>query len=141
MAEHNRREVTRIPLCLDAILRSHSTSVVSGKTTDVSLKGIHVACDNSLPVGPVCQLTLLFGPQTDPLHIELEGTVVRADKSGMAVEIADVLPINTLTLLQNIVRYNAADASCIDQELHERVSRRWGHAASDNSPSDQQSEN
>ena len=141
MAEHNRREVTRIPLCLDAILRSHSTSVVSGKTTDVSLKGIHVACDNSLPVGSVCQLTLLFGPQTDPLHIELEGTVVRADKSGMAVEIADVLPINTLTLLQNIVRYNAADASCIDQELHNRVSRRWGHAASDNSPNDQHSEN
>jgi hypothetical protein len=66
---------------------------------------------------------------------------VRADKSGMAIEIADVVPIDTLTLLQNIVRYNAADASCIDQELHNRISRRWGHAASDNSPTNQQSEN
>jgi hypothetical protein len=68
MDEHNRREVTRIPLRLDAILRSHSTPAVSGKTTDVSLKGIHVACDNPLPVGSVCQLTLLFGPQTDASH-------------------------------------------------------------------------
>ena len=89
----------------------------------------------------MCIRDRLFGPQTDPLHIELEGTVVRADKSGMAVEIADVLPIDTLTILQNIVRYNAADANCIDQELHNRVKRRWGYAASDNSPNDQHSEN
>ncbi len=131
MDERNRREMTRVPLRLDVILRSKSSPAMPGKTTDVSLKGIHIDCGNPLPVGSICQLTLLVGLQADPIRIELGGTVVRADKNGMAVEIEDVLPIDTLTHLQNIMRYNATDGDCIDQELYTRVSRRWGQAVSD----------
>ena len=87
MDERNRREMTRVPLRLDVILRSKSSPAMPGKTTDVSLKGIHIDCGNPLPVGSICQLTLLVGLQADPIRIELGGTVVRADKNGMAVEI------------------------------------------------------
>ena len=132
MNEHDRREMTRVLIQLDVILRSKSSPTMLGKTTDVSLKGIRIDCGNPLPVGSTCQLTLLVGPQTDPIRIELGGTVVRIDASGMAVEIDDVLPIDALSHLQNIVRYNAIDGDCIDQELHARVSRKWKQAASDN---------
>lgn len=126
MDEHQRREMTRVPIQFKVTLRSPNVPAVPGKTTDISLKGLHVACDNPLPVGSSCQLTLTFGSQESPIAIELEGTVVRADRTGMALEIAEALPIDTVTHLQNIVRYNATAPDRIDQELHDRVSRRWG---------------
>ena len=54
MDEHNRREMTRVPLQLDLTIRSNSKAAIPGKTTDVSFKGIHIACDNPLPVGSSC---------------------------------------------------------------------------------------
>jgi hypothetical protein len=127
MNEHNRREMTRVPLQLDLTLQSNSKATVPGKTTDVSLKGVHITCDNPLPVGSSCQLVLLFGAQEEAVRVELGGTVVRADRHGMAVEIENVLPIDTVTHLRNVVRYNAAEVEQIDQELQNRVSRRWNH--------------
>jgi hypothetical protein len=109
MNDQDRREMTRVPLQLDLTLRSNSKSAVPATTTDVSLKGIHIACDNPLPVGSSCQLVLLFGPQEDAIRVEMGGTVVRADRHGMAIEIVDVLPIDTVTHLRNVVRYNAMD--------------------------------
>ena len=129
MDDSNRREMTRVPLQVGIALRSSSKPAIPGKTTDVSLKGVHIACENPLPVGSTCQLTLFIGPEDDPVRITFGGTVVRADRNGMAVEIDDVLPIDTLTHLQNIVRYNATDANRINQELRERVSQRWSGTA------------
>lgn len=128
MDEHDRREMSRVPLQLDLTLQSNSKAAVPGKTTDVSLKGIHIACDNPLPVGSPCQLVLLFGQQGDAVRVELGGKVVRADRYGMAVEIESILPIDTVTHLRNVVRYNAVDVDRVDQEFHDRVSRRWSHA-------------
>lgn len=130
MDERNRREMTRVPFHFAATLQSHSNPAIPGNVTDVSLKGIYVACENPLPVGSACQLTLRLGSGDDPVCLELAGTVARVDRSGMAIEIDEVLPIETLTHLQNVVRYNAADADRIDQELHERICQRWQRAVS-----------
>ncbi len=126
MNENERREMTRVPLQLDLTLQSPNKPAVPGKSTDVSLKGIHIACDNPLPVGSACQLVLLFGSPEEGVQVELGGTVVRADRYGMAIEIENVLPIDTITHIRNAVRYNATEVDRVDQELQDRVSRRCG---------------
>lgn len=129
MDASNRREMTRVPFHVSVTFQSHNKPAIPGNVTDVSLKGIHVACDNPLPVGSACQLTLQFGSEEDPVCLELGGTVVRVDRDGMAIEIDEVLPIDTLTHLQNVVRYNATDTDRVDHELHDHIRRRWKQAA------------
>ena len=123
----SRREMTRVPLQIDTELRAQGYALTSGKTTDVSLKGLYVASQQSLPAGIACHITLRLGPQEHPIHIALEGTIVRTTDEGMAIEITSVPP-DSFAHLHNLVIYNAQDANRIAQELHNRVSRRWQQA-------------
>ena len=123
----SRREMTRVPLQIDTELRVEGHVLALGKTTDISLKGLYVASRQSLPARTTCHITLRLGPQEHPIHIALEGTIVRTTDEGMAIEITSVPP-DSFAHLHNLVIYNAQDANRIDQELHNRVSRRWQQA-------------
>jgi hypothetical protein len=92
----SRREMTRVPLQLETELRSEGHTPALGETTDISLKGIYVASQQSLPAGTAFHITLRLGPQEHPIHIVLEGTIVRTDE-GMAIEITSVPPIASPT--------------------------------------------
>jgi len=123
----SRREMTRVPLQIDTELRAEGHALALGKTTDISLKGLYVASRQSLPARATCHITLRLGPQEHPIHIALEGTIVRTTDEGMAIEITSVPP-DSFAHLHNLVIYNAQDANRIAQELHNRVSRRWQQA-------------
>jgi PilZ domain-containing protein len=124
----SRREMTRVPLQIETELRAEGHPVTLGKTTDISLKGLHVTSQRSLPAGATCHVTLRLGPQEHPVRIDIEGTVVRTTDEGMAIEINSVSP-DSFSHLHNLVIYNAQDTHRIDEELHNRVSRRWHQAA------------
>jgi hypothetical protein len=126
----SRREMTRVPLQIETELRSEGHTQVVGKTTDISLKGLYVSSQQSLPAGTACHITLRFGPQEHPIRIALEGTIVRTTHEGMAIEIISVPP-DSFAHLHNLVIYNAQDANCIAQELYNRVSRRWQQAVNE----------
>ena len=122
----SRREMTRVPLQIETELRSEGCTLAVGKTTDISLKG------QSVPASNRCRLVQLVtspyaGPQEHPIHIVLEGTIVRTTDEGMAIEITSVPP-DSFAHLHNLVIYNAQDTNRIAQELHNRVSRRWQQA-------------
>ena len=123
----SRREMTRVPFQIKTELHSEGHTLAVGKTTDISLKGLYVASRQSLPTGTACHITLRLGPQKHPIHIALEGTIVRTTDEGMAIEITSVPP-DSFAHLHNLVIYNAQDANRIAQELHNRVSRRWQQA-------------
>lgn len=123
----NKREMTRVPLQIDTEVRADGYALITGTTTDLSLKGLSVASPQSLPTRTVCHVTLFVGPREHPIRIALEGTIVRATAQGMAIEITSVPP-DSFSHLNNLVTYNAQDANRIAQELHDRVSRRWQQA-------------
>ena len=125
MQENNRREMTRIPFPLTVTIQSKSAPDISGLISNVSLKGLYISTKTTLPQGSQCQITLHINPAEASSVYELEGVVARVDDRGMAVEINETLPIETFTYLQNVVRYNAVDTTTIDQELYNRLSRRW----------------
>lgn len=123
----SRREMTRVPLQIETELRSEGHTLALGKTIDISLKGLYVASQQALPTGTACHITLRLGAQDHPIHVVLEGTIVRTTDEGMAIEITSVPP-DSFAHLHNLVSYNAQDANRIAQELHNRVSRRWQQA-------------
>ncbi|NOT55964.1 MAG: PilZ domain-containing protein [Deltaproteobacteria bacterium] len=123
----DKREMTRVPLQIDTELRAEGHALITGTTTDISLKGLSVASPRALPTRTACHITLFVGPQEHPIRIALEGTIVRATTQGMAIEITSVPP-DSFTHLHNLVIYNAPDATHVDEELSNRVSRRWGQA-------------
>jgi hypothetical protein len=123
----SRREMTRVPLQIETELRVEGHPLTLGKTTDISLKGLYVTSQQSLPVDATCHITLRLGPQEHPIRIAIEGTVVRTTDEGMAIEINRVPP-DSFSHLHNLVIYNAQDTNRIDEELHNRVSRRWQQA-------------
>jgi hypothetical protein len=124
----NKREMTRIPLQIDTEVRAEGHALITGTTTDISLKGLSVASQQSFPTRTVCHVTLFVGPQEHPIRIALEGTIVRTTEVGMAIEITSVPP-DSFAHLHNLVIYNAPDANHVDEELSNRVSRRWREAA------------
>ena len=123
----SRREMTRVPLQIETELRAEGHPLTLGKTTDISLKGLHVTSQQSLPVDATCHITLRLGPPEHPIRIAIEGTVVRTTDEGMAIEINSV-PLDSFSHLHNLVIYNAQDTNRVDEELHSRVSRRWQQA-------------
>ncbi len=124
----NKREMTRVPLQIDTEVRADGYAPITGTTTDISLKGLSVASQQSLPTRTVCHITLFVGPQEHSIPIALEGTIVRATAQGMAIEITSVPP-ESFAHLHNLIIYNAPDANHVDEELSNRVSRRWRQAA------------
>ncbi len=124
----NKREMTRIPLQIDTEVRAEGHALITGATTDISLKGLSVTSQQSLPTRTVCHVTLFVGPQEHQIRIALEGTIVRATAQGMAIEITSVPP-DSFAHLHNLIIYNAPDANHVDEELNNRVSRRWQQAA------------
>lgn len=123
--KNNRREMTRVSLQVVVALKSNTKPSVSGQTTDVSLKGLHLLCHKPIPIGSQCQLTLILGSREYPIRIEVDGTVVRVDHQSMALEIAEEVQIGSLAHLHKVVLYNTQDPDQIHQEIQARISRRW----------------
>ncbi|MCM8776429.1 MAG: PilZ domain-containing protein [Candidatus Omnitrophica bacterium] len=87
-----RREFQRVIVRLEAEIRTEKkTTVISGWTRDLSVKGIYVLCQERLPVGAHCKCKIYLGDllQGAPL-IEVDGRVIRYDDTGIAVQFTNV---------------------------------------------------
>jgi len=70
--------MTRVPSKVETELRSEGHTLALGKTADISLKGLYVASQQSLPTVTACHVTLRLGPQKRPIRIALEGDCVHS---------------------------------------------------------------
>lgn len=114
------RTCTRAQVMVRAELSSGKTRVVSGSTTNVSLKGVYFTPDEWVPIGTDCQITIRFAGPSSPLTIEGTGRVVRADEGGLGVEFLE-MSLDSLEHLRNLVRYNAPDLPQVEREFAEQV--------------------
>lgn len=86
-----RREHPRIIVKLEAAVTSNYAPQISGWTRDISIKGVFVKCADKVPIGAVCQNRISLG---DVLRgapvLEIEGSVVRCDHDGVAIQFSKV---------------------------------------------------
>mgnify|MGYP002381997967 CR=1 FL=1 len=72
------RACTRAQIMVRAELSSGKTRVITGSTSNVSLKGVYFLPDKWVPVGTECQVTIRFAGPTSSLKIEGSGRIVRS---------------------------------------------------------------
>ncbi len=64
--EKNAREFSRVPVKVRVLVRSEGIDINSKRSIDLSMNGIFVECDEPLPLGTKCELTILLDG-TDPM--------------------------------------------------------------------------
>ena len=117
----NQREFTRILIELEVQVTPTQQPTVSYQVKDVSMKGLYLLCEQPLPMGTECRVTLLLGAKERPVRIEVSGKVVRVDTDGMGVEITEIVGVESLTHLRNLVLYNSPDTDQVEQEFHDHL--------------------
>ena len=114
--EKNRREFTRARTGVTAEVCADGGAPIVSRTTDVSLKGLYLACNRGLPVGSRCRVVLFLDGGEGGVQIEASGTVARADEGGIGIELTAV-DLESLEHLRNLVRYNADDVGRVEAEF------------------------
>ncbi len=80
------------------------------------MNGLFLLCDERLPVGADCRISLLLeGAESRPC-IEMRGTVVRAAGAGVAVQFTEI-EAESYDHLRNLVLHNASDTTQVEQEI------------------------
>ena len=117
-----KREFTRVPIHLNVEFSSpqRATSSVC-QLKDVSMNGVYVHCDNPLPIGSDCKITVILGSEAVPIRIEVSGKIARVDADGMGMEITEIVGIESFEHLRNLVLYNSPNVDQVEQEFHEHV--------------------
>ncbi len=103
------------------------TRIDAGFTVQISKKGFSVEAEthNLSMKGILCDGVEGFSTEDDctvsitlceDIVVTIEGKIVRADKTGLAVDFVAMDEVS-FTHLRNIVKYNSADADRIDGEL------------------------
>jgi hypothetical protein len=120
-SDANRREFTRVPIQLNVEVTPTQAGNTSYQVKDVSLKGLYLHCENPLPVGAACRVALLLGDKDNPVRIEVGGKVARVDKTGMGLEITDIIGVQSFEHLRNLVLYNSPDPNQVEQEFQDHI--------------------
>jgi hypothetical protein len=120
-SDSNQREFTRIPMQLDVQITPTQQPTTSYQVKDVSMKGLYLLCEQPLPMGTACRVTLLLGDKESPVRIEVGGQVARVDTDGMGVEITEIVGVESFEHLRNLVLYNSPNTDRVEQEFHDHI--------------------
>ena len=118
----NQREFTRVKVAIQAELRVGGNVEVHGELKNVSMNGLMLHCDTSLPEQTPCLIMIhLDGGQGGPT-IEAQGHVTRTQPHKLAVQFTELIGHESSHHLQNLVRYNSgAQASRVEEEFESHV--------------------
>lgn len=128
----NRREFTRVPLAIEADILSGDIPILSGRTKDLSMKGLYLLCDERLPIGTACRIALLLsgrGPAASltpaMLTIQLDGKVVRATESGLGIEFHEIIGRESFEYLRCLLLHHSQVSQATEQVKHELERASW----------------
>jgi len=97
--------------------------VIEGRSRDVSLNGVSVACDRALPLATPCAVTLTLEAGAETVHIEARGKASRIDGGMVAIEF-DEVDGDGFAHLRNLVLYNAQDVDRTEEEFERHLGLR-----------------
>lgn len=121
MAEHdNRRDFSRVTIHIDAEIVC-GEKVISGRLVDVSMRGMRLACDETLPLQSECSVTCFLGDSRESLlQIRANGKVVRVLDDSISIEITGI-DLDSFEHLRNLVLMNADNGSQVEDELKSHI--------------------
>lgn len=120
----NRREFRRSKTDIRAEIIFEDAAGITGRVTDVSLKGVFVECAAPREIGIRCAVKLLMGA-AEGLCVRISGRVARDQKSGIGIEFSEV-DLENLLHLKNLILYNSRHPSLVSRELKESLGLKKG---------------
>lgn len=116
------REFTRCKTALEVEITAGDRRVV-GETRDLSLSGIYLFGERSLPAGTPCRVMLFVGGRESGARIEASGRIARVDAYGLAVSF-DTVDLDGYQHLKQLVLFNAADPDRAAAEIDQHIGLR-----------------
>lgn len=115
-----QRKYSRSPVSLLVQVRLESGVLVEGKASNVSLNGLFLETERSLPLGSPVRIHMTVGNVEEKADIVCPGVVSRLDERGVAIEIGKI-DEESLHRLCGLVRATAKDNAALEQELEQRL--------------------
>jgi len=127
----NKREFLRIATAITAELQPERGNPLSGQVTDLSMKGLHFACDKKIPLGFRCQIDILLtGSKTPspllpiPPQIKINARVMRQTDTGMGLEFTAIIGQQSFVFQQQLLRHLSPDRERLEAEIQ---ASSWAH--------------
>jgi hypothetical protein len=115
----DKRNFTRVDFRVSALLQSEGVAI-KGEVTDVSLHGLYFETQELLPVGTPVEITIYLSATTDPVVINVRGTVARLVPGGIGCAF-DKIDVDSFAHLRSIISYQGGDESKVMAEFAEYV--------------------
>jgi hypothetical protein len=115
-----QRKYSRSPVSLSVQVRLESGVLVEGKTSNISLNGLFLETERSLPLGSPVKIHMTLGNAEEKTDVICPGLVSRLDERGVAIEIGKI-DDQSLHRLCGLVRATAVDNVLLEKELEQRL--------------------
>jgi hypothetical protein len=116
---HDKRNFSRVDFKVSALLQGEGVAL-KGEVRDVSLHGLYIETQELLPVGMPVEITIYLSATTDPVVINVSGTVARLVPGGIGCTF-DKMDSDSFAHLRSIISYQIGDESKIMAEFAEYV--------------------
>lgn len=118
----DRRNFSRVEFRVSALLQAEGVAI-KGEVTDVSLHGLYMETDEQIPVGSPVEITIYLSATTEPVVINVKGTVARLVPGGIGCAF-DKMDIESFAHLRSIISYQGGDESKVMAEFSEYIVRK-----------------
>jgi hypothetical protein len=112
----NLRKRTRVNFKTTVHLQHRGREIRDLASRDLSLKGLYLETDQSLPLDSPVDITLELTGVASDLRLRMKGVVARVDKGGMGIDFTEV-DLDSFYHLRNIILYNSGDPNAVDTEM------------------------
>lgn len=120
MSVGEKRKFTRIPFETEIRLSTADKSIRASRMRNVSLGGMLVVSEDTLPLNSLCQVEIdLIGPAS-LLRIRLEAEVVRLEPGAVAVNFTK-MDMDSLVHLRHLITIHADCPEIIDHEYYKTL--------------------
>ncbi len=84
------RQYARAPIFLDVQVRLGAGVLVEGHARDISLNGLFLQTERSLPLGTRVKIKMTVGTSAEKTVINCGGSVSRVDAQGVAIKVGQI---------------------------------------------------
>jgi hypothetical protein len=118
--EKNKRHLTRIGFHTKIEIFFKNRKIAEAETENLSIKGVLLK-SKELKKSDHCRVAINLPGEPDAPKLEIEGLVVRAQKSGETAIFFEKMELETFSHLKNIISLNDGDPEKIQQEFMDHI--------------------
>jgi len=117
----NKREFTRVDVDIAAEVQRPGAKPVMGVVEVISMNGLMIAAEDTMPDGLHCQIKLILRGGIEPVAFEVFAEVVRYDEPNKLAFAFTQVPVESYSHLKNIVLANATLSDAVEDEFETHV--------------------